>query len=163
MLLPGRLDLLGREHLEVVADDAPGLGRSDNVVNVTKLRGLERVGKGLVVLALLGMEVLSTAEDNLRGTLGAHDSNLGAGPSVVAVALEMLRAHHDVGTTVGLTSDHGDLGDGGLGVSVEKLGTMADNTTVLLLAAGQVAGHVDEGHEGNIERVAEADKANKAV
>ena len=50
-------------------------------------------------------EVVAT-EDDSDGTLGAHDSNLGRRPRIVAVAAEVLGAHHIVRTAVRLARDH---------------------------------------------------------
>lgn len=66
-------------------------------------------------------------EDDLDGTLGSHDGNLGRGPGVVDITAEVLGAHDIVGTTIGLPGNDGDLGHGGLSVGVEQLGTMADD------------------------------------
>ena len=41
----------------------------------------------------------------------------------------------------------------------QQLGAVADDAAVLLLRAGQKAGHVFEGDQRNVEAVAEADEA----
>ena len=57
-----------------------------------------------------------------------------------------------------LSGDDGDLGDGGLGVGVQKLGSVPDDAAVLLERAGKKSGHVLEGDDRNVEGVAEADE-----
>lgn len=47
----------------------------------------------------------------------------------------------------------------GLGVSVEELRTVADNSSVLLVGAGQEAGHIHEGDDGDVKGVQEAHEA----
>ena len=47
-------------------------------------------------------------------------------------------------------------GHGRLAVRVEQLGAVADDAAVLLVGAGQEAGHVDERDERDVERVARA-------
>ena len=56
-----------------------------------------------------------------------------------------------------------NLGDGRLAVGIEQLGARADDAAVLLLRAGHVTGHVDEGDDRNVEPVAEADEAGGFV
>ncbi len=67
--------------------------------------------------------------------------------------------HHAVGPAVGLAGDDRDLGHRGLGEGVEQLGAVADDPAVLLGGAGEEAGHVLEGDEGDVEGVAEAHEA----
>ena len=71
----------------------------------------------------------------------------------------MLRAHDVVGPAVGLARDYRQLRHGRLGERVQQLRAVADDPSVLLVAAGQVARHVDEGDDRDAERVAEADEA----
>ena len=71
----------------------------------------------------------------------------------------MLGAHHAVGSAVGFAGDDGDLGNGGFGKGVEQFGAVHDDAAVLLLNAGQEAGNVFEGHQRNVEAVAEANEA----
>ena len=52
---------------------------------------------------------------------------------------------------VGLACHHGNLGDRRLAVRVDDLGTVLDDTAVLLVDARQKPGHIDEGDQGNIE------------
>ena len=55
------------------------------------------------------------------------------------------------------------FGNGGGGVGEQHLGAVADDAAVLLLHAGQEAGHVHEGQQRNVEGVAEADEARRLV
>src|SRR5690606_40796218 len=64
-------------------------------------------------------------------------------------------AHHVVGATVRLARYHGELGDSGFAVCIEKLCTMLDDPSVLLSYAGQKSGNVFQGHDRNVERIAE--------
>lgn len=78
-------------------------------------------------------------------------------------APELPAAHREVGAAVGLPQDEGDLGHGGLAVGVEHLGAVADDAAVLLVGAGQEAGHVDDGEQRQAERVAGADEPRGLV
>src|SRR5262249_30310557 len=49
--------------------------------------------------------------------------------------------------------------DGGFGEGIEQLRAVLNDAAELLLRAGQKTGHVLEGDQGNIERIAEAYKA----
>jgi hypothetical protein len=51
------------------------------------------------------------------------------------------------------------FGTAGLGVGVEQLGAVPDDPAVLLVGAGQEPGHVDEGEDRDVERVAEPHEA----
>ena len=53
------------------------------------------------------------------------------------------------------TSVGSDLGHRGLGEGIEQLGPVLVDAAVLLAGAGQEAGHVDEGDDGDIKAVAE--------
>ena len=64
-----------------------------------------------------------------------------------------------MGAAVALAQRDGDLGHRGLAEGEEHLGTMVDDAVVLLAGAGQEAGHVDEGHQRDVEGVAEAHEA----
>lgn len=90
--------------------------------------------------------------------LGAHHGHLGSGPGVVGVTAQVLRAHHVIGAAISLARDDGDLGHGGLGIGIEQLGTVGDDAIVLLGGAGQEAGHVDQGDQGNVEGITKTDE-----
>ena len=73
--------------------------------------------------------------------------------------LELLAAHHDVRTAVGLAEGDGNFGHCGLTVSVEQFGSVNDDSAVLLLGSGQEARNVHEGYERDVEGVAETYEA----
>ena len=79
--------------------------------------------------------MISLAEDDVGGALGAHDGDLGGRPGEDEVGAQVPRAHGDVAAAVGLAQDHRDLGHGGLAVGVEELGAVADDAGVLLVDA----------------------------
>ena len=159
MLLPRIGLLLGLKNFKILAESLTGLERLNNIINETSLSSHERIGEVVRVLGLVLLEVL-TAEDNLDSTFSTHDSNLAVGPRVVGITAEMLGGHDAVGTTVGLTGNDGDLGDGGFSVSVDELGTLTNNTVVLLVDTGEETGDIDEGHDGDVEGIAEADETS---
>ncbi len=88
----------------------------------------------------------------MKGGLKAY---LSSGPGVVDITAQVLGAHDAVGTTVGLTGDDGEFWHGGLGVSIDELGSVTDDAAVLLSGTGQEAGHIDEGDKRNVEGIAE--------
>lgn len=160
VLLAGVALLLGAKKFEILADDATSLAGLDEVVQEAATSGGEGVSEDLVVLALLGGVIGRTAEDDLDGSLGTHDGNLGRGPSVVGVTTKMLGRHDVISTTIGLTGDDGDLGDGGLSVGVEELSTVANDAAVLLRAAREVAGNIDESEDGDVVAIAGSNEAS---
>ena len=150
--------VLGLEHLQVVSNDLAGAARLDNVIYVSTFRSLQWVGKCAFVLGCLSLTIL-TSEYDFDCSLGAHDSNLGRGPRVVIVSVEVLRGHDIVGASVGLPGDEGNLGHCGFGICVEEFRTVLNNTSELLYSAGEESWHVGERDDGNLERVAESHKS----
>ena len=71
----------------------------------------------------------------------------------------MFGRHHAVSAAVGLAGDHGDFRHGRLGVGVEDLGAVANGAAVFLRRSRQETGDIDEGHQRDVEAVAEADEA----
>ena len=153
------LEHLALQNFQVLADDLPGVLRVDDFVDESSLRRHEWVGEPTCVFLRVLLDVLSS-EDNLDGSFRSHHCDLGSGPRVVAVSSEVLAAHHIVCASVGFSCNHCDLGDGGFGVSVEEFRSVANNTSVLLVGSGKEAGHVDDRDDGNIECVAETNKAS---
>lgn len=157
---------LGDERFQGVGNVPAGLGRLDEIVDQPLARGDIGVVESLAVLAdqllppllYIGGLFEFAAEDDLDGGLRAHDGDLGGRPRHDAISAEVLGAHRDVAAAVGLTEDHGDLRDGGGGISKQQLGAVADDAAVLLLDAGKEAGDIDEGDQGDVERIAEANE-----
>src|SRR5262249_38717464 len=158
--------LLGRQALPLVHQAFQGgndlrtrVGGLDDVVDVAERRGDVGIGELLVVLGdqagpfggrffrLVGFLLVQDVD----GTLGAHDGQLGTGPRHVVVGADVLGAHDVVRAAVGLARDHGDLGHGGFAVRVEQLGAVLDDAAPFLLRAGEKSGHILEGDERNIE------------
>src|SRR5664280_3061124 len=83
--------------------------------------------------------------DNLDRARRAHDRQLGRRPRVRAA--------------VGLTRDDRDTRHGRLAERVEQLRAVTDDAAVLLVDAGHEAGYVDEGDDGDVERVTGAHEA----
>ena len=143
-----------------------GLGEYDTV-HEAPLGGDVGGGEGFAVFLDLpapgGGAVLGgldlTAEDDVGGSFGSHDGDLGLGPREDDVGSEGLAAHAEVRPSVGLADDHGDEGNGGFAVGVEHLGAVADDAPEFLLGAGEVSGNVDEGDDGDVEGVTVADEA----
>ena len=96
--------------------------------------------------------------EDLDRALGSHHRDLGARPGEAQVVAEALRVHHDVGAAERLAQDHAHPGDGGLGVGEGQLGTVADHPPPLEVLARQEARRVDQGHQRQVEGVAEADE-----
>eukprot|EP00128_Syssomonas_multiformis_P013753 Colp12_sorted_trinity150504_noHs@3106 len=71
----------------------------------------------------------------------------------------MLGGHHVVRASICLAGDDRDLGHRGLSVRVQQLRAVADDAAVLLHGAGQEAGNVHEGEDGDVEGVQEAHEA----
>ena len=70
----------------------------------------------------------------------------------------MLARHDVVGAAIGFSRDDRELRHGRFRVGVEELGAVADDPGVLLRRPGEETGHVDEGHERDVEGIAKADE-----
>lgn len=147
------------EYLKSIADYLSCARWLHDVVHVSALGSLERVCECVLVLSSFLFTIL-TSEDDLDGTLGSHDGDLGCRPGEVVITIEMLGAHHIIGTSVGLSCDEGNLRDCGLSVSVEKLGSVLDDATELLDGTWEEPWHISEGHDGNLEGIAESYEAS---
>ena len=101
--------------------------------------------------------------EHVDGSLWSHHCDLGPWPGQVHIASQMLGAHHNVGATVGLARDNRDLGHRRLSIGKDHLGSMTDNTTMLLTHAWQKARCVSQRDQRNIETIAETDKARPFV
>ena len=97
--------------------------------------------------------------DDVHGTRRAEHGDLAGGPRVVEVRANRLGSHHDVGAAVGLAHDHGDERHLRVRIRVDHLRAAADDAGVLLLGARFVPGRVDQGDDGQIERVAQTHEA----
>ena len=112
MFLGGQGVALGSELCQAAADAETGVARLNHIIDVAILGCLIRISEELVVLVLLlgdeGLHVLTGFLLGLcllgiqhgSGTRGTHHGDLGRGPCVVQVGVELLGAHHDVRATV---------------------------------------------------------------
>ena len=163
MLFPRVIELLAAQHGEAPADAAASRMGHDHVVDEAPGAGDEGVGElGPVFLRppgdLLRCATVGT-EDDLHRPLGSHDRDLRRRPGVVHVAAQVLGTHDVVSPAIGLAGDHRHLGYRRLAIGKEQLGTMLDDGAMLLGRARQKSGHVDEGHDRDIEAVAKAHEA----
>lgn len=85
----GLRSLLSLEDLQVVTNDFTSAAGLDDVIYVSTLSSLQGVGESVLVLGGLSLTIF-TSENDLDGSLGSHDGNLGGGPGVVIVTIEML-------------------------------------------------------------------------
>ena len=154
----GLRSVLSLEHLQIVANNFASAAGLDNVIYVSALCSLQWVCKCVLVLGSLSFTIL-TSEDDFDGSLSSHDGDLGGGPGVVVVSIEMLGGHDIVGTSIGLSGDEGDLGYGGLCVSVEELSSVLNDTSELLDCPWQEPWHISECNNGDLESVAESHKS----
>ena len=132
----------------------------DDVVDEAVLSGDEGIGEFGPVFRLFLRQLLRivavAAEDDLHRAFRAHDRDFGGRPGIVHVTAQMLGRHDVIGAAIGLAGDDRDLRHRRLGIGVEQLGAVLDDPAIFLGRAGQEAGDVDQGHDRDIERVAEA-------
>ena len=88
-----------------------GRARDDDVIDKPTSSGREGIGKLCTVFGSTGGNLRRVVEFvvkyNFDRALGPHHRNLGGGPGVVNIALQMLRAHDVVGTAIGFSGNHG--------------------------------------------------------
>ena len=158
--------LFAFEHLQGSDQPVARIPREDDIVDVAPLGRQEGVGKGAAVvlhpfvqrgLGIFGRLNLPSVDD-LGCALGTHDCDFRRGPGIVDITVNVLGIHHQVSASVSLSYDDGDPRDGGIGKSVEKLGAVPDDPAVLLIRAGHEPGHVHQGDQRYVERIAEADE-----
>ena len=165
MLLGGILDTLVMKFFKCTNHAETGVAWLDDIVDVALVGGIVRIAEELLVLGLLLLDNLLLglggvgcleflALEYLHSTTGPHHCNLGRGPSVVDITTKLLAAHNDVGTAIALAECDSYLGDSRFAVGIEQLGSMVDDTIVLLSRAGKEAWYIDEGDERNVEGIA---------
>ena len=116
---------------------------------------------GVAELCLILFDALSLlfwrllAVEDADSAFGSHDSYLSALVSEVDISAELLAVHHDVCSAICLTGDERNLGHCGLGKGVEELCAVTDDAPVLLIDAWHKSRHILDGHDGDIEAVAE--------
>src|ERR1035437_3991421 len=168
VLPPRALDLLALQRVQRRDQLGARLLGLDDVVDVAAL-GCEVGGGELLDVVLdelfgFGGGVRRgrdfAPEDDVDGTLGAHHGDLGRGPGDVEIGADVLAAHDVVRAAVGLAGDDREFGHRRLAVGVEQLGAMADDAAVLLGRPGQEARHINEGDDGDVKGIAEADETS---
>ena len=160
-----------REHLDQPASGVAGL---DDLVHgaAAQCRGQPAGGRlvgsrepqhqlGPPLGVGLGGE-LSLVQD-LDGGDGAHDVDGRTGPGQDRVGAQAARAHGDERSAEALAQHHGEARHDGRGVGVQELGAAAYDRLVLLLDAGQVAGHVDQEDQRDAVGVAPLHEASGLV
>ena len=158
---------LGPQQLQAARQHPAGLGGVDDVVDVPPFGGQVGVGETLGVLldqlgpagGRVGRGGQLPPVDDVDGALRAHDRQLARRPGEGQIGADGLGVHDHVGAPVGLAGDDLDAGDGGLAVGVQQLGPVADDAAVLLVGARHEPRNVDEGDQGDVERVAGAHEA----
>jgi len=151
--------VLGLKYFEVIENDSAGVAGHDDIIHVSTLGSLQGVGKSVLVFSGFLLAVLSS-EDDLNCTLSSHNGDLSGGPSVVIVTVQVLGGHNVVSTSISLTGNEVDLGDGGLSIGEEKLCTVLDDTSELLDSSGEEPGHISECDKGDLESITETNEAS---
>src|SRR5260221_7489347 len=136
MLLPRVGVYLVGQQFEGMSEFSPGFARFYDVVEIAPRGSDIRARKLLPVLLYLLFDrfcfVLClrdlTFEDDFHRSFGAHNGNFGRGPRVVEITSNMLGIHDIVGSTIRLSRDDRDLGDGRLAKGKEEFSPVLDNT-----------------------------------
>src|SRR5574344_1595033 len=143
----------------------------DHVRDDTRFRSLVRLRKFFAVVvgefvelrALVGCFRKFFLINDLHGAFRAHHRDFRGGPRVHDVAAEVLGTHGDVCAAVGLAHDDRDERNGAGRIGVEHLRPVADDAAALLGESRHKARHVHQGHDGNVERVAEQYELRRLV
>src|SRR2546427_3416954 len=157
MLLGRVFGALRLQREECLDQARPRVARIDDVVEVAARRRL--IGMGELFAVLVGaLFARFSFIENLDRSLGTHDGDLRRGPGHVVVAADVLGAHDVVRAAIRLARDDGELRNRGFTVGEQQLRAVLDDAAMFLGHAGKKPGHVLEGHERNVEGVAEADE-----
>src|ERR1700733_3430582 len=108
---------------------APAPGASER--DIAMLFGRVLVAHLLAVWSALEIALV----DNVHRAFWTHDGDLCRRPGIVHIGADVLRGHHAVGSAVGLAGNDGDFRDRGFGESEQKLGSVLDDSAVLLIGA----------------------------
>ena len=171
-MLFGRAPLsLARQHLKCADEPFSGLGRFDDIINVSQRCRCIGVGCHLTVFRSLlfplclmifsGVDFL--AKDNIGRAVRPHDRNFRRGPGEHHVGTQMTGAHGNICAAIRLAQDQRHFGHRGFAIRKEHLRSMPDDAAVLLGGTGQEAGHIYQGQQGDIEAVASADESRRLV
>ena len=122
----------------------PSLLRLDDVVEKPPFRRHVRIGELLLVVLnqLLGFlcRLLGRSdfplEDDVDGSLGTHNGDLGRRPGVIEITADVFGRHHVVGAAIRFARDHREFGHRGLCKGIQQLRAVPDDAVVLLRRPG---------------------------
>ena len=162
MFLPRVFVTLVAKHFERVDEARSRRTGIDDVVDVAAGGGKVRMCELSPVLLDAsfrgGLRILGRIEflpeQYFHGAFGAHDCDLRGWPRQVHISPDVLRVHHVIGASIGLTNDDGDLRNRGLGESVEQFRAVADDPPVLLANTRQEPWDILEDDQRDVEGVA---------
>lgn len=72
----------------------------------------------------------------------------------------MLGGHNIISTSISFSGDESNFWNGGLGISVEKLCSVRDDSIILLVGSRQEPWDINESHNWDVEGVAETDESS---
>ena len=171
MLAPRARLRLRERRLQGIDQHGAGAPRFDHVVDVAALRSGVRVRELLLVvgdqlralrIGVAGVVELA-AEDDVHRAVRPHHGDLRSRPGEVEVGADVLGAHDVICAAVGLTRDHRQLRHRRLGVRVEQLRPVPDDSAPFLRRSGEKARHVDERHERDVECIARPNEPRRLV
>ena len=134
----------------------------DDLVDEAFLGGNKGIGEIVFVIGHAGGDFLGVvklgAVQDFDGTFGPHHRDLGGGPCVVEIALQMFRRHHNIGAAIGFAGDDGDFRHGRLTIGIKQFRAVFDDACIFLTDTRQEARHVDQCQDRDLEGVAKAHK-----
>ena len=159
VLFPWILSMFSLQCVQFFTQAAPRLSGLNNCIDKSSLCCNQWIGKLLAVLLSVTFDVAASENDFYRA-FRTHHCDFRRRPSKVDVSSEMLRRHDVIRASIRLARDDREFGDLRLSVSVQELGTVANDATVLLLSAGQKARNIHESQQWNVERITESHESS---
>ena len=82
----GRYSILSVQNFKILNDNLSGLTWHDDIFNITSFSCFQWVGESMLVICDFLLCILAS-EDNFDCSLGSHDGNLSAGPTVIVITM----------------------------------------------------------------------------
>ena len=158
-------NILVLSHIQSGNQFSPRLLRKNHLVDISELRGPERIGELLPVL--LGQRlphfILRVPKQNIYSPLSPHYSNLRIRKSQINIRPRLLTRHDNISPAVCLSSNQCHLRDSCLSKRIHDLRPMPDNPVMLLERTRQKSRHILKSHQRNIKTITKPDKPGRLI
>lgn len=113
--------------------------RLNDIIDEAPHSHRKRIAKLIHVLLLILCCVFLSSVENRDCTFRTHYGDFRRRPSIIDIGFQVLRAHHIIGTTISFASDHRYFWHCCLCKSVQQLGSVTNDSPVLLSSSRKKA------------------------